>query len=603
MDTQEKIGLIIPERSKAQKNNFLTKPEEVKSWVSNLPIANIGETSRQVFKTLVKFNRIEMPSATRIKVAEMFRQPVDYLTSNLRKYYFDASFPLAAKNRKIAVLNRELYTELAIAYKIFLETAGSDRRDQKLAVIAIHRAIRHLCQVVYQSAVIYDPYPDNTWRELHRLYALAEQSGYQDLPVKDNDEKATPSTISRLYKEILLFAISSPYRVRQREIDQIYSQLPEWSQQITLEMPEGLSSRKNLFITHLWSDEPPSHIELHDREPSQRCRQFDTSELLSRMQEIFSETPNGSNTESRSGHQISQNLARHLMLSFTEAPQREFVRTRLNFQLKVAVGINTIHSLISTIGAEEPVRPTESSPDASDWLDDQHVGNPGYKDAFYTLNEEKFTLSAEQVPLLSDTEMTTPPAIEESHHLDDMPSWASKQDDSANTFSCTTINESAGGYCISWNGNDAPHIKIGEVIGIQSASNSKLFSIGVSRWMRNTPDGGMQLGVAIMAPSCAAVFVRIKDADHSRQSGLLLPEMKASELPASLILPTLPFKEGHILWLDEGTGETEVRLTRRLETSGAFARYQYAYLDEQNRDSDNEDQSDGSDFDNIWSML
>ncbi|MES9889088.1 MAG: hypothetical protein ABW140_19975, partial [Candidatus Sedimenticola sp. 6PFRAG1] len=106
-----------------------------------------------------------------------------------------------------------------------------------------------------------------------------------------------------------------------------------------------------------------------------------------------------------------------------------------------------------------------------------------------------------------------------------------------------------------------------------------------------------------MAPSCAAVFVRIKDADHSRQSGLLLPEMKASELPASLILPTLPFKEGHILWLDEGTGETEVRLTRRLETSGAFARYQYAYLDEQNRDSDNEDQSDGSDFDNIWSML
>ncbi|OOZ35163.1 hypothetical protein [Solemya velesiana gill symbiont] len=605
MDMRDNIGLITPERKEA-KGSFLTKPDEVKSWVSNLPITNIGETSRQVFKTLVKFNRIEMPGATRLKVAEMFRQPADYLTANLRKYYFDVVFPLAAKNRKIAVLNRELFSELAIAYKIFLETAANQRRDQKLIVIAIHRAMRNLYQVIYQSAVIYDPHPEDTWREIHRLYALSEQSNFQDLPVKDNDENQTPSTISKLYREILLFSISAPHRIRQREIEQVYKLLPEWSEYISLEMPEGLTDRKNLFITHLWSDTPPSHIGLHDKEPSQRCRQFDTTALIEMLQESFSEIEDTESAkESHLGQQVSLGLARHLLVSFTEAPQREFVRTRLNFELKVAVGINAIHALLSVPDvieqpeSEEREQPSTAS-SSTDWLEEtHHVGNPEYKDAFFTLTGQEFTLSDEQVPLLSET--PSPQPIAESHHLNDSPAWMSHQEELPNIFTCTTINESAGGYCINWTGGDTPHIKIGEVIGVQSASNRKLFSIGVSRWMRNTPGNGMQLGVAMMAPSSAPAYVRIKGSDHSRECGLLLPELKASELPASLILATLPFRVGHVLLLDEGMGEQEVRLTRLLDSSGAFARFQFVYLED--KEAKSEEQTEESDFDNIWSML
>ncbi|MET0094106.1 MAG: hypothetical protein ABW120_11255 [Sedimenticola sp.] len=604
MDTREHIGFSTPERTTPRGDSFLLKPAAVESWISNLPIANIGETSRQVFTTIVKFNRTEMPAAARIKSAEMFRKPVDYLTSNLRKYYFDASFPLTAKNRKIAVLNRELYAELAIAYKIYLESATADSRDQKMTVIALHRAMRNLCQVVYQSTLIYDPYPEGTWHEIHRLYAIAEQHNYQDLTVRDNDEAGTSSTISLLYRQALLFAISSPYRVRQREIEQVYKSLPEWSEQISVDKAEGLTGNKNLFIADLGSDHPPSHIALLETEPSTRCRQFDTTDLIKLLNERFADkdADNGFSTE------ISQGLARHLLQSFTEAPQREFVRTRLNFELKVAVGINAIHALTSVPIEEEPPKPEAPEEDeipSTDWLEQaQHIGNPGFRDAMFTLGEESYSLSTEQAPLLSEPQPPPEPEpVSESHHLNDTPSWARGASELQNTFSCTTINESAGGYCINWNGSNAPNIKIGEVIGIQSASNLRQFSIGISRWMRNAPNDGMQLGVAIMAPSCAPIYARIKDAEHGRQCGLLLPELKDSELPESLILPTLPFKVGQTLHLDEGRGENDVRLTRLLESTGAFARFQFTYLEGQGRSTKEEEKGGEDDFDNIWSML
>lgn len=112
MEIQNTLALHIPEQSSAPVDTFLARPKEVEEWVKHLPMANVGETSRQVFKTLVEYNRLETSSQLRIKVTELFRKPVSYISNNLRKYYFDVSFPLSAKHKKIAVLNRELYSEL-----------------------------------------------------------------------------------------------------------------------------------------------------------------------------------------------------------------------------------------------------------------------------------------------------------------------------------------------------------------------------------------------------------------------------------------------------------------------------------------------------------
>jgi hypothetical protein len=61
---------------------LLLDPESRQSsWFEALPMANIGETARQVYSTLVEFNRTEIPDLLRAKTVEKFRPPVEYIVA------------------------------------------------------------------------------------------------------------------------------------------------------------------------------------------------------------------------------------------------------------------------------------------------------------------------------------------------------------------------------------------------------------------------------------------------------------------------------------------------------------------------------------------
>ncbi|MCW9077580.1 MAG: hypothetical protein OQK74_00235, partial [Gammaproteobacteria bacterium] len=55
------LGLHIPQLKAPAADNMLLNPKETGAWFEALPMANVGETARQVFSTLVEFNRIELP--------------------------------------------------------------------------------------------------------------------------------------------------------------------------------------------------------------------------------------------------------------------------------------------------------------------------------------------------------------------------------------------------------------------------------------------------------------------------------------------------------------------------------------------------------------
>ena len=99
------FGFKLPKRTPAPDSIFLTKEKETKEWIETLPIANVGETSRQLFKTLINFNRMEMPFNQRIKTIECFREPLAFVQSNLEKHYYDMGMPLSSKAHKISVLS------------------------------------------------------------------------------------------------------------------------------------------------------------------------------------------------------------------------------------------------------------------------------------------------------------------------------------------------------------------------------------------------------------------------------------------------------------------------------------------------------------------
>ena len=616
MDNKKSLGLSIPERTAAPEGSFLTDAKAVESWIAGLPMGSVGETSRQVFKTIVEFNRLELPNLPRIKVAELFRKPIGYISENLRKHYFDTAFPLSAKNQKIAVLSRELYSELAIAYKIYIEDAIAGRSgkfDQKLLVIALHRALRALSWVLYQSALIYTPPPEGTWREINRLFAYAEKNNLHEAAVKEGSDGAASSSIGELYLQILLFAICSPYRLRQREIEHVHAQLSDWGSRLTLDKVQPGKRSLTMFVVKLDAESPPVHIELQSLDINQHCRQVETANLMRFLRENFKQLPSERGTvKSHSGNgKTSKQLLRKIIQVLSHAPKRRFVRTQLRFELQNVVGLSTIHRLLSTA-------PPEKSPEnaAADPVEDNHE-----IDWFYAPTGKRplintLLYTSESMAGYSLTPIGTPLEEESILGTDSTnPGFGSKPPDSwrgtrqpvPEPFSFKTLNESAGGYCIRWQGMDAPKIKVGEILGIQSVTDGKQFSIGISRWLKNVPGLGLQVGMELVSPRSFAVSAYLEKNARltTPENCLLLPELEASGQPASLLTPALCFEVGDVLQLDMAGERKQVRLTRLLESTGTFAQFQFVHLDQQPRPSGTEDEhgDNDKDFDSIWSGI
>lgn len=549
------LGFIMPERRLAPPDSPLLKPKEVAAWISSLPMANVGETSRQVLKTLVEFNRLKVPNQTRIKIAELFRSPSDYISENLRKYYYDSPFPLSARSRKVAILCRELYAEQALAYKIFIEamaSGGSAKFNNKLLIIAVHRVMRLLSRVIYQSVIVYDPIPARVWKEIHCLYAFAEQNGIHDVPIRDGGNDDTISTIAALYKRTLLLSICSPYRLRQREIECVSRALAEWSSRITLHPPGAEPLSQFDFVARLSSDAPPLHHVLDDKEAVDSRRVLNTRTLVISLRETCTEDDAGSEM-GPAEYRPPRHLLPRLIRTLSSVPKRESVRTRLNFDLKVTVGVTSTHYLLTRDDTTGESRYPQQPGQGVDWMD-QTIGNQRYR-SFHTREGHTLSLVGLDEPFQETIIASSVSEPGSGGHA--APLWASRQSEQSHeTFACKTVNESAGGYCINWQGIHAPKFKIGEVIGVQSATNKRQFAIGVSRWVRNLPGQGPRLGLQMISPSAAAVLIHYPEGSgpaSDPHKGLLLPELADSDQPASLILPTLPFKSGDVVMIvDKG---------------------------------------------------
>ena len=81
-----------------------------------------------------------------------------------------------------------------------------------------------------------------------------------------------------------------------------------------------------------------------------------------------------------------------------------------------------------------------------------------------------------------------------------------------------------------------------------------------------------------MSPGASPVFASIRSknaAAENKMHGILLPEIKAINQQATLLLPSLPFRSGSLSTLTRGVDEEQIRLTRQIENTGSFAQFHF----------------------------
>ena len=577
------IGLKLPVRSKPGKDSFNVRSGAVAQWLENLPAGNVGETTKLIYNALQEVNHLDISWKERYRFLEQLRPTITSIQHSLARRFIGISFPLPARLHQIAVLSRALHAGMATGYKIALEDTLSGSflsRDKQALLVMIHRTIHYLSRVLLTSYQTYSSHPNDVWFELHLLYLHAELKGLQRVPVRDKEEpKQAELSIANLYKQILLLALASPYRLRQGEAESVYGALRRWAAQTKIIAYDDPGSREALFVIHMDSDQPPDYMALNNRACSNElCRLIDTSQLAHLLGDELAYVRKHNESGKVPAPNISQDLLNRLILAWGLNPKRQFSRSNKEADIRVVVGITALHQVL-TSGQE-------------DELMSAHLSS----------YQSRSVLSADRITtddvwnVFSAKELTNAvkPQKEERR--------AVKLDVTVHNWQIQ--NESAGGYRLCTNDDPSARIHVGELLGLKPRNAGK-WEIGVVRWIRQTNEAELELGVQVLAPEAKPVMVKGLDTKSKIdfQRSLLLPEVKAVNRPTTLITPIRLFQPGNEVLMHAPGEDATISLGAVQQDSGTFIQFSFKSDDTAEATSLEEAGAYDEDFDDLWSEL
>jgi hypothetical protein len=559
------MNLDLPRREKSGQLSFNTSRQALQTWIEDLPLLNTDRTLVLVSGALEQINSLDIPTQQRYEALELLSTSVMCVSDALKKSFLGKQFPLQDNNLRQAMQVTELCNRMAIGYRIVIDDSDSNDTQEPLLCIAIHRAIRYLSEILLTNYQIYVQYPDGLWEIIHALFGLAEELRLSTQPVTDITlHTASSSSIETVYKQALLLSLACPYRLRQKEIHYVYSGLLEWATASRLHQANN-TQKLGLFAVNLRSDLPPAYRTLReDLQAGADLRILDTSEMAHRMQQAISGPPGS--TGRTAGLGDAQTMQR-LMLAWGLMPKRRFSRYRQDASIWLTMGLNTIHRLLAVpTVVEKP---------------EQHDITEAIHDHQY-LQDPTFEIRTRIKTVIPSKDRSLAGGKETGSQGKLLRGAYSATDRGTNAVELWKMqNMSAGGFCVLWDNESASCAQVGELVAIQPEEKdaNENLQLGVIRWMKFTPEHGLELGIQLLSPGATAVWASVCETGlkpGNKLQGILLPEIKAINQPASLLLPSLPFRTGCVTKLENQDRTETVTLTRQLENTGTFAQYNFS---------------------------
>lgn len=553
MDTAAKVTLDIPDRLPPTRDSFDWRPRAVEDWLQNLPVANLGETSRQVFEALRAVNRLDIPAPQRLAFLLQTREIVAYIADGLRKHYLGRELPLRTKPRTVATLATVLLQEMALGFEIAVQGLGGRRKR----ATALQQALFHRGRVLLEHWLIYQAPPPGSWSRLHDLYRIAEQAGLSEQHARlagraRNGHVDTPASA---YKLTVLVAAAGPARMPAGEVLDTWRLLSHWAHGARLGEAEREDAGGAAFRIPRTADAPPhAAVPSLDR-PDDRL--LDTTELLRVMDRELTRTVRSLAFWRRKPlADVHPELANRVLLALGAVPSRQHPRMRAKARVQVVVGLTRLHRILN----RELGRDETDLEDVSRHFEarDPHRRSPDDTDIWDLIYPSELlrALARENAA----NRLAEPPRHEE------LQDW-------------NLVNISRGGYCLLSGSPEVARVQVGELILLREVAGRDLpWQLGAIRWMRSLHDHGLQLGVEILAPSPIPVHLR---AEHGSgnfgpvERGLLLPAVEATEQPPTLIAPGPHYEAGRRARVRHDRKDIALILERELDSTVHYAQFDF----------------------------
>lgn len=602
----QKPELTVPEPRITHLSFCEATPKAFRYWVEHLPMANLGELSRQLYHAIIEVNQLFCAPAQRLQFLELMRPRLHFVCTELSRHYLGMAIALPEKQRKIANLSQALQLHLASGYKLaiveLLDTGSVDRQRKPLAQ-ACHRALTELGATILRAQQLYTASPAGSWHESHQLFRFARHHGLHTLTVHDDQRpQRSDSTVADAYCQTLLMGCARSNQLRQNEMAQASELFELWAPQVQC-VPE--LSRSAVFLVDMEGDSPPIYRTLAPAADGDNWWGFDTAALAQRIAEQLQDGESPGPTRAGAPAQLplvartGDALLAHLGQALALLTQRNFNRLDTEGQLEVCAGLTAVHYFIA---GEKPFAEfVDGGAGKAPAETDNRFMKPARRDAW----AEAFDvgISEERIRPVSDV----PIAYQSGSSEPD----AAQARNRPRSYLTRIVNTSPGGYCVIWNASIPPALQAGEILGVRE-HRSHPWSIALVRWLRQNRGEGTRVGIEVIAPSATPCGVRqIQKTGNSSEflRGLLLPEIPGAHLPESLVTPRLPFQSGSRITLLHQGVQDQGLLGRRLATTGSVSQFElrlYKRPDEPEPGSSDRRKPFGTsenEFDSLWPDL
>lgn len=597
MSSQGQIRLRLPRQDLERSSFFTCKSQAVEQWVSDLPKANIGQTTRQLFQAVTELNRVRLLPDERLKILELLRTPIHYVSNSLSKHYLNQAIILPGQARKVSNLCLTLHQQLSIGYALVaghvsaLGKRVSNGKPEVMIATALYRATTECTVNLICHFQLYEPAEQHLWQQLHQYYALAEQHNALKYEVKDSE--LCNGNMETAYIRALLLGASKPNQLRQEDFKQLFTPLSNWSEFCQLRPV----AHDSLFVINPNSDAPPLYREAYASALDSSWLGLDTHRLIQHLNDLRDQQP-GKLIYSDGKLSISADLLGHIYLAWSEMSKRTFMRLENHDELNLSIGLSSTHHFASgemSFDAllEEGGARTFAVEKTNPFLKARNT-DPRKKDVWdsaYDSNLGKTNVALESIDF----------------HISKHES-ESQEDSKYRNHHVVAVNASAHGYCVIWPEDDPTAIKSGEIVGVQE-SHSHNWSIAVIRWVANDKKPETQIGLELISPNASPYGARIvqrtgAQAEYLRV--LVLPEMPSINIPVTVVTPRVPFKEGQKVTLNQQGKEVQIQLTKKVNETGAYNRFEFRKIIAIGSKPEAEQPQDNNadeGFDTLWNNL
>jgi len=596
--------LQVPEQTLSTLSFCEPTARHLNNWVSGLPMANIGETARQLYHAAIEFNQLRLTEQSRFELLELVRNPIHYVCNALNRRYLTQSIVLGDNQRKIANLAQALQTHLATGYKIIIKNrlVESQPKSKELLARSIHRCLSDLAPNILRSYQLYLRTPPGIWQEIHGLYQIADSYELNDFRFPDQQNVGDDAlSIQELYQRLLLLGSCQPNQLHQRDLTEIYGVLELWAGKVSI---DEVADDSSTLIVNPHADTGPMYRHLLKPQSYSDFMGLDTASLVRALHQSLVPPQQGVAAPESSlviPPSIGSGLVQHLVQSWGGMKQRTFSRNQTDGSVAVALGLTSVHFRLSNgVGFYRQLYNSNIKGIQNPFMVaavaqfDSKDTNADRDRAKQDVWDKSFDAGHNLIPDVPGMEADIPDFEEED------------QKESHPQYSAALINTSPRGYCLGWKGELASTMQTGEIVAIRESGNDR-WNLGVIRWIRQAAKEVTQLGVELIAPNsqpCAVRLLNKTGAHGDYMRGLMVPEIRSIAQPASILVPRVPFQVGHKVGISYQGEEDKFQLIKKIQGASSFNQFQIRTHDtKKTADKDVKNKNPDEGFESLWRQL